>query len=108
MDIVVRTNDLELSEALSAHIARKVDFAIKRYYDQVGRIVVRLTDLNGPRGGIDKRCTIVLSLRAGGTIVVSGESDDAYAAVSSAASRLDAQIARRLRRHWEASAATGR
>jgi ribosomal subunit interface protein len=103
MDLIVRTNDLELSEALSAFIDRKVDFAVKRYYDEVGRIVVRLADLNGPRGGVDKRCTIVLSLRDGATLVVSGESDDAYAAVAQAAARLDAQIARHLRRTWQSA-----
>ena len=34
--------------------------------------------------------------------------DDIRAAVSYAASRLDAQIARRLRRNWQSSTATGR
>jgi ribosomal subunit interface protein len=101
MELEIRTRHLELSDALSAHIERKLELAIRRFRDRIRRVTVRLGDSNGPRGGVDKRCTIVLSQKNGEMIVVHADSDDAYAAVTRAANLLDEQLARRLRRDAE-------
>jgi ribosomal subunit interface protein len=98
MECEVRTHHLERSDALDAHIERKLERALRRHRQRVGRVIVRIGDLNGPRGGVDKRCTIVLSHLDGGIIVVHADSDDAYAAVTQAAQRIDEQIGRRLGR----------
>jgi putative sigma-54 modulation protein len=103
MQYEVRARDFAISDALGAHIDRKLELAVRRFHDRVRRVTVRLGDLNGPRGGVDKRCTIVLSQTNGETIVVHADSDDAYAAVTRAANSLDEQLARRLRRDAEAA-----
>jgi ribosomal subunit interface protein len=103
MGYEVRTRDLALSEALKAHLDRKLELAIRRYWGHIRRVVVRLSDVNGPRGGVDKRCLIVCHVD-GGQIVVHADSRDAYTAVTHAANRLDEQIARRLRRDADAAA----
>lgn len=48
------------AEALRAHIERRIGFALARFSDGLGSVLVRLDDLNGPRGGIDKRCRVLL------------------------------------------------
>ncbi len=72
----------------------------------VVRIVVRLVDLNGPKGGVDKRCRIAaeLSARVPGVLVEATDAD-AYVAVSQAAARLDERVTRALarRKGWPAS-----
>ena len=102
--IDMRGINLEISDALADHVERKLALALRRYRDRIGHVVVRLADLNGPRGGVDKRCAIVVGYVDGGTTVVHDDSDDIYTAVTRATTRLDEQIARRLRRDREADA----
>ena len=50
---------------LTAHVERRLRFALTRFSGRIGRVNVFLTDQNGPRGGIDKTCRIVVRLRDG-------------------------------------------
>jgi len=97
MRIEVRSANVPVSESLRRHVLRKLDFALRRYETRVERLVVRLADLNGPRGGVDKRCRILARL-ASGSVVVEATDGDAYVAVSQAALRLDERVAREIER----------
>jgi ribosome hibernation promoting factor len=94
MRIDIRHSNFPLSGALTDHVERTVGLALRRFAGRVAAIAVRLVDVNGPRGGLDKRCRIVLTLDGGGQLVAQGLSDDAYAAVGRAAERLHGQVAR--------------
>ena len=48
-------HNIGLSEAVRAHIASRVEFALGRLAARITRVRILLADLNGPRGGIDKR-----------------------------------------------------
>ena len=102
MIIEARHFNLEMSEFLHDHILRRVERAVRRFRDRIGRITVRITDVNGPRGGIDKRCKITAELIASAPLVVESASDDAYDAVGLAASRLGHTAARTLGRRRRA------
>jgi ribosome-associated translation inhibitor RaiA len=72
---------------------------MRRFTGRVARVVVRLTDLNGPKGGVDKHCRIAATLlRSGRSILAEATDADAYAAVSQAAARLDDRVVRALTR----------
>jgi ribosome hibernation promoting factor len=92
----LRSQHLPISEALREHIARRLDFALRRFARRVGGVVVRLVDLNGPKGGPDKRCRIVARLEPAQSLVVEATDPDLYVAVSQAALRLDGRVARAL------------
>lgn len=87
--------------ALAAHAERALRFALTRFTDAVDRIRVRMVDENGPRGGIDQRCTIRVSLRRGGIVLVTGLGSDARAVIDQVASRVARTLARRLARARE-------
>lgn len=111
MNIEVRTSSVQISDALDAHIRRRIDFALRRFADRIERVVVRLVDLNGPRGGPDKRCSMAVRLSPPlPSILASATDADAYAAVSQAASRLDDRVGRALARQhgWTAHARSQR
>ena len=59
----------------------------------------RLSDVNGPRGGIDKLCGIRVVLRRAGVVFVRATGGDAYSTVDKAAARLKSAPGRRLGRH---------
>jgi ribosome-associated translation inhibitor RaiA len=60
--------------------------------------VVRLGDVNGPRGGVDKHCRITVSGRRFGSSTLDELDGDAYAAVDLATGRIARAIRRQLQR----------
>jgi ribosomal subunit interface protein len=98
MRIDVRHTNIPLSGALETHIERKVERAVRRFTERIAAVDVRLLDENGPRGGLDKRCRVVVELVGGRQIVASGLAEDAYDAVSRAAARLSRQVRRTVSR----------
>src|SRR5919112_533075 len=87
------------SPALSAHIERRIDHALRAHADHIKHVVLRLSDVNGPRhGGDDKLTRIDVALNPTGSLVTSARSDDVYVSVSRAAARMRTAVGRRIRR----------
>lgn len=99
MKLEFRTSNLESSPPLEAHVVRKLDFALRRFSDRIERVLVRLVDINGPRGGRDKRCRIAASVSGAPSVIVEATHSNAYVAITHAAARLQAQIARVIAKH---------
>jgi hypothetical protein len=68
--------------------------------EALDNVEVYVTDVNGPRGGADKRCRILARLASGSSVVVSRTHRDALAAVRSAASLCRRSVRSRLKRRW--------
>jgi hypothetical protein len=96
MNVQLRGQGTELSVALRAHAERCLEFALRRFARRVDRVTVWLEDVNGPRGGVDKRCRIVVRLRPNGAAFVAKSATDAYVAISRAAGRAGAVVARKI------------
>lgn len=102
MMVEVRSTNVPMSEALEGHVWKKIELASRRFADRIQKVVVRLADLNGPRGGEDKRCSISARLwTSAPTIVVEATDADAYVAVSQATARLHEKVARVIARRKE-------
>ena len=98
MKIEVRFRGLEASEALRHHVVRRLHFHLGRFGQAVTVASVRIGDVNGPRGGIDKRCQISVQGPALGSLRIVELSADPYAAVDAATERLGRSVARGLDR----------
>lgn len=94
MRLELRSSNIALTEPMRNHVARRLAFALRRFAHRVERVTVRLVDINGPKGGPDKRCRIVVRLSPAESVIVEATDSDAYAAVSQAALRLDEAVAR--------------
>ena len=67
MRLTIRALGFSLTPALRDHALRRVHTALRRFAPRLGDVHVRLSDVNGPRGGVDKRChvnVVVPGLRA--------------------------------------------
>ena len=53
MQIDIQARDFSLTQALRNHIKRRLGFALSAWNNRIQRILVRLSDINGPRGGND-------------------------------------------------------
>lgn len=99
MRVEVRASNIPISEPLALHITKRLDFALRRYAGRIDHVLVRLVDLNGPKGGVDKRCSITAQLASPSEkVLVAAVDSDAYVAVSQATARLDSRISRAIRR----------
>lgn len=98
MRVMLRHTNIPISEPLADHINRKIGQAVRRFQDRIHLALVRITDENGPRGGIDTRCRVIVELSHGGHILVEATAEDAYRAVTQVASRLHRQVGRAISR----------
>jgi ribosome-associated translation inhibitor RaiA len=88
IDVVVRNGAASTAEALREYAHRRLAFALRRFHDRVQRTTVRLTDVNGPRRGVDSRCSVTVDLVRGGSLFVEATAASPFAAISVAAGRL--------------------
>ena len=100
MQIEIQARNFSTTRAMRTHIERRLGFALSTCYRHVKRILVRLSDVNGPRGGNDKRCHLVVML-PGQAVVVENTEADLYVAVNRAASRAGRTVMRQLRRRQQ-------
>lgn len=75
---------------------QRVRFVLRRMGWLVPRAEVQMSDVNGPRGGVDKRCQVELRTDGAGSVVVTSMSNDWRTALDNALAR----AARFLMRLW--------
>jgi len=98
MNIQIHAQDFTLTEGLREHVARRLAYALNHGQDIVSRIIVRLSDINGPRGGLDKRCGIEIRLKGASAVAIEDTEADLYVAIDRAAERAGRTLDRRLAR----------
>lgn len=83
----------------SADLARRrLEFALGRFASRIRSLRVRLTDLNGPRGGLDKQCLVTVRLdRPRRVIVIEDVDPDEAVAMSRAVERAARAVSRAVR-----------
>jgi putative sigma-54 modulation protein len=84
--------------ALREYTTRRLSFALRRFEDRVRHITVRFIDLNGPRRGVDSRCSMALDLVGGRRIVVEATTPWPFASVARAAGRLNGAVRKEVGR----------
>ena len=58
----IRVDGLGLDDDDRAYIRRRLGEKLGKYAASIERVTVRLRDVNGPRGGVDVRCRIKVTL----------------------------------------------
>ena len=92
MNVKIEARNAEISRRSEEWIERRLRFALGRFGDRVRLAVVRLADLNGPRGGEDQHCRIEVSLVPSGSIMAEATDAEIELAVSRAAERVTRRI----------------
>jgi len=97
----IHASGFQQTDGLRAHTERRLQFALSWAAHDVRKAVVRLSDVNGPRGGDDKRCSIQLLLRHKPDVVIRDQASDLYVAIDRAVDRAERALVRRLERQRE-------
>jgi len=98
MHIAIHARHFDLTDALGSHTERRLRFALTSADNYAQRIVVRLSDINGPKGGYDKRCHIQVMLAGLPDVVVEDIEADLYFAIDRAADRAARTVMRKISR----------
>lgn len=92
MRIEIRTLKQRIHASLRAHIVRRFFYALGPFGDRVRSVLLRIEDLNGPRGGLDKRCQAEVKLAGGGSLIVDVRDVELEPAIARTANRLRRRI----------------
>lgn len=106
MEIEVRARHLLLTDGMRMHVLRRVHFALGRFDHGIRRARVRLEDVNGPKGGVDKRCSVELFVNGQPKCVTQAVDADLFAAIDRAtgiAGRMVSNSFSRRREHRPAA-----
>lgn len=98
MKIDIRTQGIELTEGLREHIERCLHFGLDWAQHDVRRVVVSLSDINGPRGGNDKHCRLHIPLSRMRDVVIREIAGDPRIGIARAVDRAARNLERRRSR----------
>lgn len=98
MQINIQARNFPLTKALRNHAERRLRFALTCCDDHIQRADMRLSDVNGPRGGSDKRCHLQVVLAGLPDVVVEDTEADLYVAIDRASDRAGRSVVRKIDR----------
>lgn len=94
----IRSVGVEVDPADREYLRRKLGRNLGKFEPSVERASVRLEDVNGPRGGVDKLCRIKVVLRGLPSVVVEERHDSLQAAMDGALKRVERAVRRATER----------
>ncbi len=98
MDINLNLRHLDRTTALTELAQRRSAYAFARFGDLVRDIDLRLSDVNGPRGGCGIACLARLRLVGGGDMLVESKAVSPELGIVQAITRLAGRLRRQLSR----------
>jgi ribosomal subunit interface protein len=98
MFIDARAIGFPLTDAILRHVESRLESALGPFAQFVVSVTARLQDVNANRGGIDKRCSVVVALRRRGVVAAEDTHTNLYVAVDTVAHRLRRAVKRAVKR----------
>ena len=98
MQIDIQTRGFSLTNALLGYSQRRVLGAMAYISGHVNRVVIRLSDINGPRGGADKCCHVQVALAGMPDVIVEDTEINMYTAIDRAIDRARRTAVRKVDR----------
>ena len=96
--IQVQARGFVLSDAIRHYAERRLRFALPLEHERVLRVALTLSDVNGPRGGVDKKGRIQGVLTGRASLLIEDTQPDAYVAIDRASDRIAVCMYRVLER----------
>ena len=84
------------SPELAGQVQALVRDTLDRYSDRITRVEVHLNDINGTKGGADKRCLMEARLGGLGPVAVNHEAENLDLAINGALEKLERALEHKL------------
>ncbi len=95
----IRALSFAPTDAIHRYVESRIESALGAFARRIMNVTVRLEDINAQRGGIDKRCHIVVTLRRHGLAIAEATKADLYVAIDEAAARVRRIVVRQISQH---------
>jgi putative sigma-54 modulation protein len=82
MKVDIRSIGFSLTDSIERCVHAGLERVLRRGDPSLRRVEVRLADINGPRGGEDKRCSLRASYDGREVISISRTHEDLYVAIA--------------------------
>ncbi len=96
--VSIRVIGADLGERDRAHIRQKLGEKLAKAASSIERVSVRITDANGPRGGVDQVCRIKVVLAGVPSVVVDQRASALRRAIDSGIGRAERAVMSAVRR----------
>ena len=98
MHMTIQSTGFQMTPALRAYTEQRLATALGWARHHMRKLAVSLSDINGPRGGVDKRCRIQVQLGRGREVIIDDVDANLYAAIDRAVDRADRAVVRKVER----------
>jgi len=98
MEIRLSDKHALLAGSASDRTDLKVRSAFAKFGEKIQRVELTVDDVNGPKGGVDKECRVIVRLRKMEDVVVTAKDESLSKAVSQAIKRADRTVARQIQK----------
>ncbi len=97
----IRSGHVNLRPAVRDYVEERLHRSLGRIQDRISHVMIHIDDVNGPKGGADKRCHAEAHLVRSGLVLADVVAGDLRTAVDEAADRLAMRIIKLLSRRRE-------
>lgn len=94
----IRDAGAGIDEQDRSYVRRKLGMKLGKFARAIERVSVRIRDVNGPRGGVDKACAIKVVLSGMPSVLVQQQHASLQAAMDSALRRVESAVRRSVQR----------
>jgi len=106
MQLEINCHHVPLDPSLKDHVSRQMEFALGQFDGWISKVLVHLEDVNGPRGGVDKQCRVLVTLRGGKTLKIEDLDADLISVINRSADRIGHAVSREMDRRRERKGST--
>ena len=101
MKLEIRGLNVEVTDSLRTYAQRRLGFALDRFAERIRTVRLKLGDINGSRGGVDKCCQLAISLAHSSPITLESRASTVQGAVDRIANKVRRLVERRFVRKHE-------
>ncbi|MGK0499617.1 MAG: hypothetical protein ACJAYG_001259 [Oceanicoccus sp.] len=98
MKLVIHSKDVESEPDLSTYIEYRMGFAFARTRRLIKAVVIAITDINGPKGGVDKQCKVIIKSYGLSDIVITERQSEIKSAIDRGITRASRNFVQQMKR----------
>ena len=98
MQIDIQARQVPMSPSFRRMVKQRVQLSLSKFDESIVKVSLWLTDLNGPKGGVDKKCQMQIVMPGKPDVIVDVTRDNLYLATNLAISRAAQAVIRSIDR----------